>query len=290
MPKCRSVPRSALRSEPLVHFALVGLLLFGAHALLAPRRADPLVVDRARVDATATALARKLGRPAAADDIAAALLTELDEDRLHREALALGLDRDDPIIRRRLIQKLRFVHEDLAAADAVPDDDALRALRDADPARYTIPERLAVTHVLAAAGRHPDPRAAADDLRARLLAGADPAGLGDPCVHGQRFPARTLAAYAGMFGADFSAALSHMPEGTWSIVPSSFGWHVARVDARTPPTLPDVAALRPRLVADWEAARRDEGARAALAELRARRPALLVDVPPAVAAALAEAR
>jgi hypothetical protein len=282
------VPRTALRSEPLVHFALVGLLLFGAHALLAPATSDPLVVDRARVDATAAALARRLERPATPAEIAAALRTELDEDRLYHEALALGLDRDDPIVRRRLIQKLRFVHEDLATTDD-PDDAALLALRDADPARYTIPERLAVTHVLAATGRHADPRAAASALRERLLAGEPPAGLGDPCVHGQRFAARTATAYAGMFGGEFAAALADMPDGTWSLVSSSFGWHVVRVDARTPPTLPELAALRPRLRADWEASRRDDGARTALAELRARRPAVLVDVPPAVAAALAEA-
>lgn len=288
MQKCR-VPRTALRSEPLVHFALLGLLLFGAHALLAPATGDPLVVDRARVDATAAALARRLDRPATSAEIAAALRTELDEDRLYHEALALGLDRDDPIVRRRLIQKLRFVHEDLATTDVEPDDAALLAVRDADPARYTIPERLAVTHVLAATGRHPDPRAAAAALRERILAGADPSGLGDPCVHGQRFAARTATAYAGMFGDDFAAALTDMPDGTWSLVPSSFGWHVVRVDARTPPALPELAAIRPRLRADWEAARRDVGARAALADLRARRPTVLVDVPPDVAAALAEA-
>lgn len=282
------MPRTALRSEPLVHFALAGLLLFGAHAALSSPAGDPLVVDRARVDATAGALARRHGRPATAAEVAAALRTELDEDRLYHEALALGLDRDDPIVRRRLIQKLRFVHEDLATTD-LPDDAALLALRDADPARYTIPERLAVTHVLAATGRHPDPRAAASALRDSLLAGADPSGLGDPCVHGQRFAARTRAAYAGMFGDAFANALEDMPDGTWSIVPSSFGWHVVRVDVRTPPTLPDLAAIRPRLHADWEAARRDDGARAALTELRARRPAVLVDVPPDVAAALAEA-
>lgn len=284
----RRVPGRTLRSEPLVHFAAIGLLLFAAHAWCSPDRRDALVVDAARVAATEAALARRLARPPNPAETAAALRVELDDERLLREALALGLDQGDPIVRRRMIQKLRFVHEDLALAEPPRDADLL-ALRDADPERYAVPERHAVTHVLAARDRHPDPRAAAVALLARLRAGEDPDALGDLCVHGRRFGPRTAPAYAAMFGDQFAAALSDMSEGTWSIVQSPLGWHVVRVDARAPAGLPDLATLRPRLRADWEAARRDDAARDAAADLAARYPAVLADVPPALAAALAEA-
>ena len=282
------MPGRLLRSEPLVHFAVLGLAIFGVHAARAGDRGEALAVDAARVDATAAELARRLARAPAPAEVAAALVTELDEERLYREALALGLDRDDPIVRRRMIQKLRFVHEDLAADDP-PGDPELAALRDADPARYKLPERVALTHVLAARDRHPDPEAIARALQARLRAGADPAALGDPCVHGRRFGPRAPAAFAGMFGDDFAAALSDMSEGTWNLAASSLGWHVVRVDERAAGAVPELAALRPRLRADWEAARREAGARAAISGLRARWPAALVDVDPAVAAAIAEA-
>jgi len=282
----RRVRRRVL-SEPLVHFAGLGLLFFALHAALAPRSSEALAVDGARVRATGAELARRLGRDATPVEVAAALRVELDEERLYREALALGLDRDDPIVRRRLIQKLRFVHEDLAAP-LEPDDDALLAVRDAAPARYTVPARRALTQVFAARERHADPQAAARALQERLLAGAEPSGLGDLCVHGQRFGERTAAAYAGIFGESFAAALSDMPLGTWSIAQSNLGWHAVRIDAHSPPVLPELAALRPRLRADWEAARREASSEAALAELRARYPLSLRDVPPAVATALAE--
>lgn len=281
----RRVPR--LRSEPLVHFAAIGALLFAAHAVCAPGERDALQVDAARADATTAALTTRLGRPPTPAETAAALLAELDEERLYREALALNLDADDPIVRRRLIQKLRFVQEDLAAAS--PDDAALLALRDADPDRYTSPERLAVTHVFAARDRHPDPKTAAAALLAQLRAGADPAALGDLSVHGHRLGARPRAAYAGMFGAEFAAALADMSEGTWSLAPSALGWHAVRVDAREPPRLPDLATLRPRLRADWDAARRDAAHTAAAAALRDRYPTTHHDLQPALAAALAEA-
>lgn len=276
-----------LRSEPLVHFAAIGGLLFAAHAWCAPAATDALLVDAARAAATADALHDKLARPPTPAESAAALLVELDEERLYREALALGLDRDDPIVRRRMIQKLRFVQEDLAAGS--PDDADLLALRDQQPALYTVPERLAVTHVFAARDRHADPEAAARTLQSQLQTGADPTGLGDLCVHGHRLGARPLAAYADTFGREFAAALADMSEGTWSLAPSALGWHVVRVDARTPAHLPDLATLRPRLRVDWDAQRREAADRAATAELRQRYPATLDDLPPALAAALAEA-
>lgn len=280
------VSRPAL-SEPLVHFAGLGLLFFAVHWALAPARGEPLVVDAARVEATAAGESRRLGRAPTADELAAALQVELDEERLYREALALGLERDDPIVRRRMIQKLRFVHEDLAEV-AEPGDAELLAVRDAAPARYTLPARYAISQVLAARERHPDPEAAARGFQQQLIAGADPRGLGDLVVQGQRFGERTASAYASVFGDEFAAALSDMPPGTWSVAPSSLGWHAVRVDSVTPPVLPELPALRARLRADWEAERRAASSEAALAELRRRYPADLVNVPPAVASALAE--
>ena len=206
--------RRRLLSEPLVHFAALGLVFFAVHAALVPERGTALVVDAARVRASGEELARRLGRAATAAELAAKLQLELDEERLYREALALGLERDDPIVRRRLIQKLRFVYEDLAGMQQ-PDDAALLATRDADPTRYLQPARFALTQVFAARERHDDPQAAARALHQRLLAGADPAGLGDLCVHGQRFGERTTAAYAGLFGEPFAAALSDMSPGTY---------------------------------------------------------------------------
>lgn len=277
----------ALGQEPLLAFAVLGLGLFGLHALVRPPPDRALVVDAARVDAARSGLAARLGRPPTTADLATAVQDALDEERLYREALRLGLDRDDPIVRRRLIQKLRLVHESLAD-DAPPDDAALLAQRDADPQRYAAPPRIAITQLLAARGRHDDPAAAARALAGQLAAGADPADLGDPSPHARSLGLRPLSDLAALLGPEFAAALADMPEGTWSVVPSPLGAHVVRVDARAPAELPPLSALRGRLAADLADARRAEAAAAALAELRRRFPAALVELPPDLAAALTE--
>ncbi|MCY0993309.1 peptidylprolyl isomerase [Nannocystis sp. ILAH1] len=277
----------ALLREPLVQFLLVGLALFALHARVRPDPDRAMRVDPDRVASTRAGLAERLGRAPDDRELAAALRDALDDERMVREAVRLGLDRDDPIVRRRLIQKLRLAYESTADVEA-PDDAALLALRDAEPARYSAPARLALTQVLAARGRHPDPEAAARELVRRLEGGADPAELGDPGPHARRFGLRPASDYAGMFGPDFAAALSDMPEGTWSIVQSQLGAHAVRIDARAPAELLPLAAARPRLMADLAERRRAEAVQAALDDLRRSDPADLDALPADLAAALAE--
>ncbi|MDC0723076.1 peptidylprolyl isomerase [Nannocystis bainbridge] len=277
----------ALVREPLVQFLVAGLALFALHAQVRPDPDAGMRVDRDRVESTRAGLTERLARAPDDRELAAALRDALDDERMAREAVRLGLDRDDPIVRRRLIQKLRLAHESTADVDSFADA-ALLALRDAEPARYSAPARLALTQVLAARGRHPDPAAAAGELVRLLEAGADPAALGDPGPHARRFGLRPASDYAGLFGPEFAAALTDMPAGTWSIVQSPLGAHAVRVDARAPAELLPLAAARPRLAADLAERRRAEAVEAALAELRRSDPADLTDLPADLAAMLAE--
>ncbi|WAS99399.1 peptidylprolyl isomerase [Nannocystis punicea] len=277
----------AILREPLVHFLVVGLALFALHARVRPEPDAAMRVDQGRVESTRAGLTERLGRAPEPGELAAALRDALDDERMVREALRLGLDRDDPIVRRRLIQKLRLAYESTADVDA-RDDAALLALRDADPTRYSAPARIALTQVLAARGRHPDLSAAAEEMLRRLAAGADPAELGDPGPHARRFGLRPSGDYAGLFGPEFAAALADMPEGTWSIVQSPLGAHAVRVDARAPAELLSLDAARPRLQADLAERRRAEAVRTALEDLRRADPADLAGLPADLATALAE--
>ncbi|MDC0673072.1 peptidylprolyl isomerase [Nannocystis radixulma] len=277
----------ALLREPLVQFLAVGLALFALHARVRPDPDANMRVDLARVEAARQGLATRLGHAPADAELAGALREALDDERMVREAVRLGLDRDDPIVRRRLIQKLRLAYESTADIDPA-DDAALLALRDAEPQRYTAPARLALTQVLAARGRHTEPEAAAREFVRALDAGADPAALGDPGPHARRLGLRPVADYAGMFGPEFAAALEGMPEGTWSIVQSQLGAHAVRVDARAPAELLPLAAARARLQADLAERRRAEAVRLALEDLRRADPADVRELPPDLAAALRE--
>ncbi|HEV8199314.1 MAG TPA: hypothetical protein VGS03_04775 [Candidatus Polarisedimenticolia bacterium] len=122
--------------EPLVHFLLLGALLFGVHALIsgeAPRR-DVVVVTRGRIDGLVAQFAATHGRPPDTAERSGLIQDWVREEILCREAVALGLDREDAVIRDRLRQKMEFVSG---------GDDATPESRDA---RYRdIARRYAVT-------------------------------------------------------------------------------------------------------------------------------------------------
>ncbi|MCA9635594.1 MAG: hypothetical protein KC420_06135, partial [Myxococcales bacterium] len=169
------MPLRALLREPLVHFVVAGGLLFGLHRLVAPPPAiaGEVVIDREWARAVGGELGRALGRPPAADELAGALVDAVDQELLYREGLALGLDRGDPIVRRRVIQRARFLHEDRAELAAI-DDAALAEELAAAPERYRLPPRIALTHVFVAGDRAEDPEAEARRLLAALEGGDDP--------------------------------------------------------------------------------------------------------------------
>ncbi len=191
----------------------------------------------------------------------------IDEALLVAHARARGLDRDDVIVRRRLAQKVRFAWEG-AVDPATLDDAALARLRDADPARYRVPERIAFTQVFVDAARHDDAVATAEAWREALQAD-DAARVGDPFALGRTFGLAPGTSHAGRFGEAFVRGLAEAPTGTWTVLRSGLGWHVVRVDATEGARLPEVDEIRPRLLADATARRREEIVAERLAQLRA---------------------
>jgi hypothetical protein len=193
------------------------------------------------------------------------------DEILVREALALGLERGDVVVRRRLIQKMEFLIENTEPVPA-PTDAALEAQLAAHPERYGNPERISLTHVFVSAQRAGDAAAAeAAQLRARLLDGADAGALGDPFLRGRELRLHAQSELANVFGAAFAAAVMALPDGTWSEpIRSSFGFHVVRVTERRAGVAPTLATVRERVERDWREERRRTLNREARDRLRSR--------------------
>lgn len=256
--------------EPLVHFAVLGGALFWLHAAVAPRDGGHTIeLSAADIEALRHDRRRRLGTdPTPAED-AALIERFVDDEVLYREALALGLDRGDIIVRRRLLQKMEFLLDGLHPVPE-PTDAELDAYRLAHAERYRTPARIDLTHVFVGRDRHGTAaERVAAELRAALEGGADPAGLGDPFLRGRQLRGQSEQDLGGIFGPAFAGAAAEWPVGTWmGPVTSSYGLHLVRVDARSPAELPALARIRAAVVQDWAEERRGEALRAALADLR----------------------
>ncbi len=192
----------ALLREPLLHFLVLGGLLFGLFGLTrAPEQegARQIRVTTAQVEQLAAQFRRTWMRPPTEQELAGLVERHIRSEVFYREALAMGLDQEDPYVRNRLGQKLELLLDDLSA-ETVPDDETLAHYLREHPERYQAPARVSFQQVYLSPERHPRLEADAADLLARLLAGADPAGLGDVTLLGPTFDDLSQPEVARQFG------------------------------------------------------------------------------------------
>ncbi|GGO37469.1 hypothetical protein GCM10010991_33160 [Gemmobacter aquaticus] len=245
--------------EPLLHFLLLGALIFGVMSEEdAPDAADArdrIVISGAEVERMSAAWTQRWQRPPNEAELAGMISEAVREQVLYREALALGLDRDDVVVRRHLRQKYEFLTQDLAY-NTDPDDAMLRAHYDAHADQYTQSTRISFHHILFSPSRR-GPKAEADAAQALadLQFATGPEGaemLGDPTSLPPGFAAHDVQEIEAMFGPEFAAALQSIEPGHWSgPISSDYGLHLVWISERMPGKRLPFEDVRQRVKDDW---------------------------------------
>lgn len=256
-----------LLREPLLHFFLLGALLFLVYGLRSdPARSgapDVIVVTRGRIENLAASFARSWQRPPSETELKGLVDEWVRDEMAAREAIALGLDQEDPVIRRRLRQKLEFVSADLALRSE-PSDAELETYLQAHPEAFRLPPRLSFEQVfLDPQLRGEELPREAEQLLLRLNQGSgipDPTALGDPILLEPGYHAIAADQLADLFGAEFAAALLELEPGAWrGPVVSSYGQHLVRLNARADARLPALDEAREAVRREWTNAQRQAG-------------------------------
>lgn len=255
-----------LLREPLLHFLLLGLALFLLYGRVAiGDDGDRIIVSQAQVEDLAAQHQKLWGRPPTPAELNGLVETFVRDEILYREGVALGLDQDDAVVKRRVRQKLEVLAEEEIARGA-PTDAELSAYLASDPKRFTQPGAVAFEQVLF------DPATPSAELSRALAAarrGTDVARLGRATMLPARVESTPLDLVARDFGAAFATELEQLPLGEWSgPVASAYGVHLVRVSARTPPVLPPLDAIRDVVTREWENARRERALAESYARLR----------------------
>ena len=264
-----------LLREPLLHFLLIGTALFLLYNATNGGSADgprAIGISEARTAALAENFAGVWMRPPTPVELKGLIDDYIAEEVYYREAIAMGLDQDDTVIRRRLRQKMEFISD--SVADAVePSDAQLQAFLAGNAAKFVQPAELTFQQVFLSSERRGDAvRKEAEQLLAKLQANDDPARIadaGDATMLPATMEAATPQDIASVFGAAFVQQIDGAPLGQWSgPFESAFGLHLVRVDNRGAGKAPTLDEIRPLVLREWQAAERARQNKSFLAALR----------------------
>jgi hypothetical protein len=250
--------------EPLLHFGVLALIILAAYGLFnrdGAHAPDRIVISAPRIEQMAANFAKAWQRAPTAEELTGLIDDYVKEEIYYREALTLGLDKDDTVIRRRLRQKMEFLN-DAAVDELTPTDADLESHLKAHPADFEIEPMLAVQQVFFNSERRGDQvgQDAASTLEIlQTRPDADAAALGDATALPAKLPLTAKSIIAQTFGSEFADAADKASPGLWTgPVATDFGLHLIRVLERNSGRVPTLAEVRDSVARDWTNAKRRE--------------------------------
>jgi peptidyl-prolyl cis-trans isomerase C len=254
--------------EPLLQFLLVGVVLFGAWKVVNPDSVNRgpsnrivLTGDDLKQLATTWIMAGRA--PPSPEQMQRLVDERVREEVLYREALALGLDKDDTIVKRQLARKMEFLAEDVSKLEE-PKPGELKAWYEHNQGRFALPPRVSFRHVYFSPDRRratvrADAERALSQLAGKPMDAPGVATMGDPFMFQQYYGDRPYDEFARQFGPPFARALVELAPGAWAgPIASGYGWHVVFVESLTPQRTPDYEEIEADVKNAWVEDRRNE--------------------------------
>jgi hypothetical protein len=260
--------------EPLLHFLLLGAAIFAAYQWKPNRSVTEdgkIVVTQAQIEHLATGFTMIWQRRPTTQELDGLIRDYVREEVYCREAKAMGMDKDDTVIRRRLSQKMEFVMNDMSVT-AEPTDADLEAYLKAHADQFKQEPRFTFRQVYLNPQQHGEnlARDAAQLLEKLNLPNgtADATTAGDPILLEADFNDATASKVASQLGEKFAARLPSLTTGKWQgPVESSYGVHLVLVTERKESRLPELSEVRDAVRREWETARRSEANEKVYADL-----------------------
>ena len=278
---------SRLLREPLVHFLLIGSLLFvvygaAGHSNQPGSKRIELTQDAVRQ--LETAFAAQWERQPTPQELSGLVENRVREEVLYREALAMGLDKDDDIVKRRMAQKMQFLAEDVASAHE-PTTAELRAWFEKNGKQFALPGRISFRHLYFSPdhrGRsvHDDAAKLLEKIAGQPADSKTAAALADPFMFQDYYADRSPEQLAKEFGAEFAQTIFKLKPGSWQgPVQSGYGWHLVFIDSFAPGRIPAFEEVEPEVKTAWLAVQREQASNQAYTAMRAKYTVSLPTLP-----------
>ncbi len=241
--------------EPLLHFLIIGALIFVLFSIVNKEEdivsGNKIVVSTAEIERLSNNWSKKWNRPPTETELRGLVDSYIKEEVYYREALALGLDKNDTILRRRLMQKMEFLSNDLADLNT-PDESALNKYFLDNQEKYKLPARVSFTHIYFSLDKRG--AKAVEDAK-RVLSGLNALSAperGDSFMMEYDFVQETPFEVERLFGKRFAEQLFTLETNTWlGPIESGYGLHLVRISEKIDARMPELASVIDKVRTDY---------------------------------------
>lgn len=259
--------------EPLFHFLAAGFALFviydGLHASSRDPHSEQIQITPDDIRRIEISWLARWQRPPSEQQLEGMIDEYVKEEILYREAMKLGLDKNDTIIRRRLAQKMDFLAEDVASLRE-PTTGILKAWYATNLQHYAPPPLVTFHQLFFSSDKWgADAQAQAQKVLTGLV--NENGGEGDPYMFQNTYAEQSRDQVARVFGSKFAIELFQNEPGDWvGPVESGYGWHLVKIETLAQPQAPPFETVAQQVKSDWHSEQRTEAKRSDFAALKAR--------------------
>lgn len=248
--------------EPLLQFLLIGFALFVAYSTLNPAKnqagagMDQIELTEDDILQLKINFSAQWQRPPTKEELSALIDDRVREEVLYREALAMGLDKDDSIVKRRMAQKMDFLAEDVSDLHE-PTNEELRNWFNKNSEQFAYPALITFRHIYFSPDRRGNnARTDAENVLSKLTGKPEDSpsanALADPFMFQDFYGDRTLEQISKEFGPDFALSLFKLKPGSWQgPIESGYGWHLVWIDSITPSRIPHFEEVETEVKSAW---------------------------------------
>jgi len=269
-----------LLREPLLHFLLLGAALFAIYEYRqrGAGGAEPayqITLTSNDVQQLATAFEAQQHRPPSSAELNSLVENKVAEEVLYREALAMGLDKDDTVVKARMAEKMQFLGEDVSGVHE-PTTAELKAWFDKHTDQFATPSRASFRHLYFSTDRRGqaalgDAEKALPKLASESKDSKVASSLADSFMFQDYYTDYPLEELTNEFGPQFAPALAKLKPGSWQgPIESTHGWHLVFLDTITPTRTPEFAEIESEVKTAWLADEREQAWRNAYEAMRAK--------------------
>jgi len=270
-----------------MHFLVLGAVVFAIFHFAADRndvQEGKIVVTPGKIEQLVTGFARTWHRPPTRQELDGLVEDYIRDEVLYREALAMGLDKDDIIVRRRMRQKLEFLTGD-ASAIVAPTDQDLQTWLNRNPDKFRVEPAVAFSQIYFKPGRHGENASTAASKALAQLGRAGEysaaADLGDATMLPREMALSSVGEIGRVFGDDFARQVAQLQPGQWTgPVQSGYGWHLVRVTEQAEGKSRPLAEVQEAVKREWQAARSKEVVDSTYGKLRGKYLVVVEGSPP----------